>query len=344
MAITMDRLSEIRAVSGAEYDMRSYLIPEIKKHCDSFDVDSIGNIIALKKGKSNSKKILIGTHIDEVGFIVDSITDSGFVKFKSVGIIDPRVLVSKKVIIGKDAHMGVIGMKAIHLQKKKERESTVNVKDLYIDIGETTKKDAEKRISLGDRITFATEFCDLGEVVRGKALGRLGCIALLDAMKETPQLDTYFVFASQGEVVDNPMGRGMRVATHRINPDLAVVISAVNSEDFKDEKSVSARLGKGAVIEFGDKTSLSNIKLANKLIELAQENEIPYQVKTSFIGASESGAVMISASGAAVATVSIPVRYLRTPVGFMNKNDLNGASKLLSLFTKESDVIFNGIA
>ena len=342
MAITMDRLSEISAVSGNEDAMRAYLIPKIKKVCDTLEVDSIGNIIAYKKGRDSSRKILIGTHIDEVGFIVSDITEKGFIKFKSVGEIDPRTLVSKTVTVGNGV-VGVIGMKAIHLQKKEEREATVKVRDLYIDIGETSKKSAKKKVNLGDRITFLTEFKDLGEVIKGKALDRMGCIALLEAMEITPQYDTYYVFASQREVEAAVMGRGMRVATHRIDPDYALIVSSVNADDFMDAKLPSARLGEGAVVEYMDRTALANVGFTNAIFNMALSNEIKCQRKTSHYGTSQAGAVETSATGCAAAVVSIPCRYSRTPVGLMRKNDITAVCDIVRTFIKESDVIINGI-
>ncbi len=249
MALSMERLSELNAVSGFEDEAREYLMPEIQKLSDSVRVDSMGNIIAFKKGKSNKYKILLGTNIDEVGFIVSEITDTGFVKFKAVGDVDARCLVSKRVAIGKSRVMGVIGMKAIHLQRKEERDSAVKVKDLYIDIGARDKEDALKRVKLGDMIAFDTIFCDKGELIRGKALDRFGIIAVISAMSETPAYDTYFVFSTQREIPCSVMGRGMKVAAFGINPDFALIVDTVNSEDFPDAKNASAKLGSGAVIE-----------------------------------------------------------------------------------------------
>lgn len=342
MAITMDRLSEISAVSGAEDAIREYLIPQILKVCDDLKVDSIGNIIAYKKGCDSSRKILIGTHIDEVGFIVSDITETGFVKFKSIGQIDPRTLVSKTVKIG-DGVAGVIGMKAIHLQKREERETAVKIKDLYIDIGATSKKSAQKKVNLGDRITFLTEFKDEGNVIKGKALDRMGCIAVLDAMNIKPKYDTYYVFASQREVEAAVMGRGMRVATHRIDPDYALIISSVNSDDFMDAKLPSARLGDGAVVEYMDRTALANVKFTDAIEKMALSHGIKCRRKTSHYGASQAGAVETSATGCATAVVSIPCRYSHTPVGLINKNDIVAVCDIVRTFIKESDVIINGI-
>ncbi len=331
-------LSQLSAVSGAEDSVRAYLVPKIQKLCDKIEIDTIGNIIALKKGKDSSKKVMIATHIDEVGFIVSDITEKGFIKFKSVGIIDPRTLVSKTVLIG-DKTEGVIGMKAIHLQRKEEREATVKVKDLYIDIGETSRKGAEKKVTLGERITFLTECAVKGDIIKGKALDRVGCLSLIKTMETEPQYDTYYVFCAQRHTEAAVMGRGLRVATHRIDPDFVLVINAVNANDFMEASLPSARLGCGAVIEYMDRTALGDVEFTKIIEDIAERHNIKYQRKTSAYGASQAGAVETSATGCKTAVVSIPLRYANTPVGIMNINDIKNVTELVSQFIKERDVI-----
>ena len=342
MAFSMGRLSELNAVSGFEIDAIRYIIPLIEDKCHSFEVDSMGNIVAFKKGKSDKYKILIGTNIDEVGFIVSEITDTGFVKFKAVGEIDPRTLVSKTVTIGKSKVPGVIGMKAIHLQKKEEREAAVKVKDLYIDIGAMSKEEAEKYVSLGDMIAFNTKFGETNDIIKGKALDRFGVIPVALAMSETAEYDTYFVFSAQREVPCSVMGRGMKIASYRINPDFAFIVDTVNSEDFPDRKSASAILGEGGVIEYMDRASIADNLFIDEIKALAKRNNIKIQHKTSSRGASIAGAAAVASEGAVIATVGIPCRYAHTPVCMMNKNDIDDVTALTKAFVRESDVIIDG--
>lgn len=342
MALSMDRLSELNAVSGFEDEARAYLIPLIKEKCDSLEVDNMGNIVAFKKGESDKYKILIGTNIDEAGFIVSEITDKGFLKFKSVGEVDPRTLVSKRVAIGKERIPGVIGMKAIHLQKKEEREAAVKVKDLYIDIGAKDKEDAQKRVKLGDMVAFDTVFADKGEIIKGKALDRFGTIAVFSAMDETPKYDTYFVFSVQREIPCSVMGRGMKIAAYRINPDFALIVDTINADDFPDTKSASAILGGGAVIEYMDQTSISDTVFVREIAKMAERSGVKIQNKTTTAGASIAGAVNAASYGAVTASVGIACRYSHTPVSYMNKNDINAVCDICKAFVKESDVIIDG--
>jgi endoglucanase len=340
----MKELSEIPAVSGNEGMLRRFILSLIEDKCDSLTVDSMGNIIALKKGRSDKKKILIGTHMDESGFILSKITDTGFLKFKPVGKIEPRCIVSKPVVIGNKNIKGVIGMKAIHLQKKEEREAAVKTDDLYIDIGAQTKDEAEKLVSLGDYITFDTKFGKLGNNIKGKALKRFGCLCLIKAMDEKPAYDTWFIFSTQREIPCSVPGRGMRIAAHSLQPDYALIIDAFESDDLYKNDNRKISLNNGAVIVHKDKTTISDSYFARKLKEYALNNNIKVQETVSFSATSSAVAVQTASAGAKVVTVSLPGKYLNTPVSVMNENDINAVSDLCSAFVKESDVILNGIA
>ncbi|MDD6762386.1 MAG: M42 family peptidase [Clostridiales bacterium] len=342
MAFTLKRLSELNAVSGNEDEARRYILSEIKAKCDRVDVDSMGNVTAFKRGMSDKYKILIGTNIDEAGFIVSEITDTGYIKFKPVGAIDPRTLVSKRVIIGGGVK-GVIGMKAIHLQKKSEREAAVETDGLYIDIGAKNKKAALKHVSLGDYITFDTKFSEPGDCVKGKALDRFGAVCLTAAMDEAPAYDTYFVFSVQREIPCSIPGRGMRIAAYRIKPDYALIVDTVSAADTYKSEQPAARLGEGAVIEYMDKTSIADTRLTAAVADMAVRSGIKIQNKTSSVLTTIAGAAVNASSGTAAAVVGIPCRYSHTPVSLMNKNDINAVTALCCSFVKESDVIIDEI-
>ena len=116
MAELLKKMSEINAVSGNENDIRNLIIAEIKDMVDDITIDTMGNVIAYKKGSDSGKKIAVAVNMDEPGFIISGVTEKGYLKFKAVGNIDPRKIISKRVVIGADKIQGVIGMKAIHLQ------------------------------------------------------------------------------------------------------------------------------------------------------------------------------------------------------------------------------------
>ena len=158
----LKRLTEASGVSGNEKEVRDIIISEIKDFVDDLKVDKIGNIIAYKKGKSNSKKLMVTAHMDEVGLMIIDIDDMGLLKFTTVGGIDKRILVSKPVLIGKNKIPGVIGAKPIHLQKREEWKNALNIEQLYIDIGVGGKSEAEKLVSIGDYVAFDSQYIEFG--------------------------------------------------------------------------------------------------------------------------------------------------------------------------------------
>jgi endoglucanase len=290
------------------------------------------------------KKLLVTAHMDEPGFILSGITDKGYIKFKSVGSMDSRTIISKRVAIGDNKIMGVIGMKAIHLQKRAERENTVDVSDLFIDIGAKDKAHAEKKVKLGDYITFDTSFGALNENenenvnVKGKALdSRIGCFCLIEALKKNYKNDIYAVFATQHEVGS----RGAKVAAYSINADIALVLDTVESADmFKTaDFEKNAKVGHGAVISYMDKRIIADKAVSDKLLQMAEKANIKTQVKMSTVGATDGGAVQTSGLAAKTISIGVPCRYSHTPVGIASKADIKAALKLTALFLKNGDEI-----
>ena len=325
------KLSELFAVCGCEDEARSYIIAEIKDKCESVKTDVLGNVIAFKSGISRDKRVLIGTNIDEAGFIVTDITDDGYIKFGAVGRIDPRVLIAKRVVIGSDRIKGVIGIKAVHLTTRDERETAVKLSELYIDIGAASRKKAAKRVSKGDYIAFDTEFESSGDSIKGKALDRFGTACLIEAMDQTPAYDTYFVFSTQRETG----GRGMMTAAFSIRPDMILIVDTPDAADVYRSEQVHARLGGGAVIEYMDRTNISDTVMTAAVAKLAKARKIKTQNMTAGSGRTIAGAAGTAAAGAPTACIGIPCRYSHTPVCMMNKNDLGAVSALCAAFVKE---------
>ena len=323
----MKRLSEYNAVSGDEMYLMAELFPEpLKKYRpDNMPlIDALGNVTLFKSGRRHDKTVAFIAHTDEAGFIVRDITDKGYIKFETVGSIDPRVMISKKVSIGKDKISGILGMKAIHLQKKEERESVVPVKELYIDIGAKDKADAQRRVSLGDRISFDTQFGALSEdVIKGKALDRMGVYCLLKVLEAEPEYDTYYIFTAQRHIE----GRGAAVAFERICPDAVYVIDAIETSETYGAKpqEKAAALGDGAIIGAMDKGGIYDRALTERL----KNTGARVQIMNTVPPATEIGAVRSAFYGTAAALIGIPCRYANTPVSLMNIQDIEAVCKVL---------------
>ncbi len=334
----LEKLTNLNGVSGDEAGVRDFIISQIDCYADSITIDALGNLIALKKGNS-AKRVMLAAHMDEVGFIVSGISDKGFIEFKTVGGIDTRVILSKKVVIGKNKVPGIIGMKAIHLQKRTERETVPEVKDIFIDIGAKNKKDAEKYVKLGDYIAFDTQFENLSEdCIKAKALDdRIGCDALIELMKEPVKYDTYFCFTTQEEVGL----RGARVAAHKINPDIALVVEGTTANDtfgIKPHERVTC-MGCGAVVTFMDRTTIVDKDFRKWLYSSAKEENIPVQYKQATTGGTDAGRIHLTRSGVKTAIVAVPVRYLHSPATICSKRDLNALFNICKMFLNRIDEV-----
>ena len=331
MADIMKRLSEENGVSGNETALRNLIIDEIEEYADNIEADTMGNLIALKKGKSSSKTLAVTANIDEPGFIVSAVTDTGYLKFKAVGTIDPRKVISKKVVIGDNKIKGVIGMKAIHLQTKSERENIVSVSKLFIDIGAKNKADAEKYVRLGDYVTFDTDFEVIGSNVKGKALDRSGaCCAVINAMKTEYPFDTYFCFLAQHEVGS----RGAKIISHRLNPDAVITVSSADTADmYGCEKNIGgASVGKGLVVSYSDRLFIADKKLTDAMIKAARSENINLQLNALKEFSGDAGAMQTSANGTRCLSISIPCRYSHSPVSIMSVDDVKSTSEYVGLF------------
>lgn len=336
MVELLKKLSSQNGVSGNEHDVRSSILQYIKPLSDDVNVDTMGNVIALKKGKNSKKKIAVTVNMDEVGFIVSGITDKGFLKFKTVGNIDLRKVISKRVLIGKNDVKGVIGMKAIHLQTRSERDEVVKASKLFIDIGAEDKETAEKYVKLGDYVTFDTEFMQFTHNVKGKAIDRSGaCVSAIEAMNGNYENDVYFCFLTQSLVGS----RGAKIVSHRINADVVLNVSAVETNDMYGTDETGVKLGEGIVCEVMSATVISDAEQTNKMLESANANSIKTQTAVVKNHISDGGAFQQSTGGATCINASIPCRYLHSPVSIMSLDDIKETTKYIKLFLNQNGEI-----
>lgn len=330
---TLKTLCALPGASGMEDDVREFIIREARPHADEIVTDSIGNVMVFKKGrKTPQKRLMLAAHMDEVGVIVMGITEDGYLKFDFVGGVDRRVVIGQRVWFGNV--MGVIGLRAVHLANKenKEDENVPKTEDLYIDIGAPDKKSAEKIITLGDIGTFESEILEFGDgFFKAKALDdRLGCAVLLEFIKEDLAVDTWFAFTAQEEVGT----RGGTVAAYRIEPEIALIVEGTTAADLPSVKGTKriCSPGKGVVIPFMDKGTLYDRELYTLLTNLADENGIPWQTKQLIAGGTDAAAVQRSRAGVKTAGIAVAVRNIHSPSCVGSKRDFEDLLKLARLF------------
>ncbi len=332
---TLKDLCSLYGGSGREENVREYIIEQIKDFA-RYSVDPLGNIIAFKKGANTPEnKVMLAAHMDEVGFIVNYITEKGFLKFTSVGGVDPAVICGKPVFVGSSRIAGAVGMKPVHLLKSDEKDKLPGIDEMYIDIGANDADEAKQLVSLGDRVYFESGFYKFGNgFIKARALDdRAGCAVLIDLIKSEPSYDLWFAFTVQEEVGL----RGAKTAAYSIAPDYAIVVEATTAADISGvtgEKRV-CELGKGAVVSYMDNGTVYNMDLYNRAFELAQKNNIKVQPKTQVAGGNDAGAIHTSRGGVKTLSISLPCRYLHSPSCVIKEEDLKDVRQLTQL-TAES--------
>ncbi len=329
----LDKLCAFNGVSGDELSISKYIVDNITADDVKIKTMINGNIIVEKEGRRKiDVKFSLYAHMDEVGFIVTDITEDGFIKFDTVGGIDQRILLSKKVYIGENHIPGIIGIKAIHLFDKEARKKAVPTKNMYIDIGALNKANALKYVSLGDYIAFDNISFENGKSYISKAIDdRVGIALLLRLINS----DCEYGFTVCFDVMEEVGARGALTATYSIKPDYALIVEGTTCSDINKtpEHLRSTVLGRGPALSVRDMGTCYNEQLNNFIKSLAEKEKIPFQLKQTHKGGNDSSAVQSASHGVKTAVMSVPVRYIHSPFGLMNLNDYENGYKLLKAIT-----------
>ena len=327
----MDLLAELSnacAVSGNEKEVRKIVRREIEPIADSFEVDILGNAIAIKKSKDpNAVRVMISAHMDEIGFMLVQEEDPGIFRFYPVGGIDPRQMAGKAVLVGPNHIPGVIGTCPVHLLSDEQLEKTIKADDLRIDIGGENKE-----VTTGMYAYYATKFCEMGGSVCGKALdNRFSVCVLIHMFKECPEnVELIAAFTAQEEVGV----RGARVAAWDRKPDLAFVLDCTPAMDlprWDEEESYiyKSKLGEGPAVYTHDGRTLSDPRLIRYLWDTAQNYGIPIQRRQPMPGGTDAGGIYPTQEGIPVVSVSIPGRYAHSAASLARKSDWEAQIQLL---------------
>lgn len=335
MLDSLKTLCELNGTSGREENVREYILRRLDGVCET-RVDAMGNVIAFKKGRSTPKnRVMLAAHMDEVGFIVTYITDSGFLKFSSVGGIDSKVVAGRTVSVGEKNVRGVIGLKPVHLLSQDEKGRVPELSDMYIDIGASSRQEAEQFVSVGDPAYFVSEFESMeGGLVKAKAIDdRFGCAVMLKMLEGALPFDAYFAFLVQEEVGL----RGGAAAAYSVNPDYAVVLEATTASDIASVGGADrvCCLGGGAVISFMDRSTVYNPALYKTAFEAAKKNNIKAQPKTAVAGGNDAGAIHKSLGGIYTLTVSLPCRYIHSGTCVASTDDMSSCFGMANALLEE---------
>lgn len=315
----LKRLLETFGPSGNEETIREVIRQEIKDYADEIKVDALGNLIAIKRG--NGKKIMVASHMDEIGIMVTNIDENGFLRFTNIGGVSPFTALYQRVMFA-DGTMGVVGM------EKLDEMKDLALNKMFIDIGACSKEEAMKKVNVGDAACFYTPYVQNDDYIMAKALDdRIGCyvtIEALKALKDCPN-EVYFVFTVQEEVGL----RGAKTAAYGIDPDMGIAIDVTLTGDTPKAKTMDVKMGKGTAIKIKDNSVLAHPTVKNLMIETAKENNIPYQLEILEGGGTDSGAIHLTKSGVPSGVISVPCRYVHSPSEMVSVKDVKSSIELL---------------
>ena len=333
--LLLKEICEVPGVPGHEQKVRELVERELKGIVDSVSVDNMGNLIALKKGKSDAKRVMAAAHMDEIGFIVHHIDDNGYLRFHPLGGFDPKTLTAQRVVVhGTKPLMGVMGSKPIHLMTAEERGKNVMLTDYFIDLG-MKKEEVLKYIGVGDVVTRHSELIEMGNCVNCKSIdNRVAVFILIETLRELKgkeiPFDFYGVFTVQEEVGI----RGAVVAAHHVNPDFSFCIDttiAFDTPGAKPEESVT-KLGDGVAIKIMDSSSICDYRMVKYMKEQANNASIKWQHELLPAGGTDTAGMQRMAKyGTIAGAVSIPTRHIHSVIEMAHKEDIKGNIDLLKL-------------
>lgn len=330
------RICEAPGAPGYEKKIRELVLTELKGLADEIRTDNMGNVVALKKGRSSAKKTMAAAHMDEIGFIVTHVDDKGFVRFNPVGGFDPKTLTSQRVIIhGRKDVPGVMGSKPVHIMSPDEKNKVTQIKDYFIDTG-MAKKEVEKLVAVGDFVTRFSPLMELGDCVNVKSLdNRASVFLLLETLralkmaKTKPAYDFYAAFTVQEEVGL----RGAQTSALQIQPDFSFGLDTTIAYDIPGStpQERCTALGEGAAIKLMDSSVICDYRMIEFMKTTAKRHKIKWQPEILAAGGTDTGSLQRMVAGGSIAgAVSIPTRHIHQTIETCHKQDLAACIQLLT--------------
>lgn len=329
------KLTESNGVSGYEKAIRNLMKEEFEALNVEVSYDNIGSIVGILKGDEKGPKIAIAGHMDEIGFIITKITDEGFIKFQPIGGWWSQVMLAQQYDIttkeGK-VYRAVMGSKPPHLLSPEERTKTVNIEDMYLDMGVKNKDEALSfGVRLGDMITPSISFQVMAnpDYLLAKAFdNRIGCAIVLDVMKELKEKQHPNIVYGIGTVQEEVGLRGAKTTAQMINQDIVFALDVTVATDTPG-LSNSSKLGLGPSILLVDGALIGHVGLRDYVTAIADELKIPYQIDYLARGGTDAGSMHLAHSGSPAMSLCIPSRYIHSHTSIISRQDYENTVKLL---------------
>jgi len=321
-------LCELRGLSGREDAVRKAVydvcVEKLGKENVSFDGN--GSVIAVRKATDKAlPRVMLAAHMDEVGLVAISATDEGLINVRTIGSVDPRVLLSKRVTVGygDDAVPGVIGYPPIHLQSQEDYKAAPKLDKLTVDIGAKDKAEAEGKAPKGTHISFDTKYTDFGDgFVCAKALDdRVGVFNLLRLLDAPYGGELIFAFTAQEEVGL----RGAYAAGYRAQPDIGIALEGTSANDLGDtpDQFKVCIPGQGPCVSFMDHSSIADHELFKLVLKAGEAENVPHQIKKFIAGGNDAGAIQRAGAGAKTVVISVPCRNIHSPASVCCLKDVD---------------------
>ncbi len=329
----LERLSNACGVAGREDEVRVLMKDLLKPNVDEVQEDRLGNVIGVRRGMNDSPKVMVAAHMDEIGLMVKNVTAEGFVQFVKIGGIDDRILIAQKVIIhtANRPLTGIIGFKPPHILKAEEKKKVIEADALFIDVGASSNKEAvEMGIRVGDTVSFDINFTRIGDdVVVGKAFDdRVGCAVLATVMERLSDVDC--TIYAVGTIQEEVGLRGAATAAFSLFPDVAIALDATVAGGVPGVKEVetSIKMRRGPAITVADRGLITHPRVLQLLVDAAEKNRIPYQLEAGLPGSTDAARIALTREGVPSGVISIPTRYIHSPISMLSLDDAENAAKL----------------
>ncbi len=344
----LKRITESFGPSGFERETARIIKDYMKEYADDVLTDKLGSVVFVAKGSCERPRVLLAGHIDEVGFVISGIDEkTGFLTFNPLGGWWDQVLLSQRVIIRTekgDLH-GVIAAKPPHLLSEEERKKVVEKKNMYIDIGVTSGKEAiEAGVKIGDPVVPWSPFSIIrnGKVAMGKAFDdRIGAFIIMEAIRRLKEdgiehPNTVYGAATVQEEVGL---RGAQTVSHLVDPDVGIVLEVDIAGDVPGIKpqEAPAKMGKGPSLITYDRSMIPNQPLKEFVIRVAKEVNIPLQLSQIARGGTDAGRIHLTRTGCPSVVISVPTRHIHSHVGLLSLEDVENATKLILELIKRLD-------
>ena len=341
----LKEISEVPGPSGFERRVRDLMTRRLAGQCEVLE-DRIGSVIFKKQGSADGPIVMLAAHMDEIGFLVKTVTKEGFLKFVTLGGWWEQVMLGQRVTVmsPKGDIPGIIGSKPPHVLSADERKKMVAKRDMYIDIGAADKKDAEERMGVtpGVPIVPYAPFTTMAnpDFLVGKAWDdRVGCAVVTDVLQQLAKMKHPNTVFGVGTVQEEVGCRGAKTSADVIGPHVAIAVDTCIAGDTPgmSEDQASAKLGEGVAVCIYDASLIPHVKLRDFVLETAKAEKIPFQLEFSEGGGTDGGRIHLHAQGVPSIVLSVPTRYIHSHHGIISRKDYESTVRLLIALIQKLD-------